>query len=135
MQPLRALLRLLSGVRVLPGRVRDQPARGSGPSATLGSCLALRLPAPVPARPGCLVVLACNAHRCTHGNPEREQTLMPSYKIFQTHWDSKHPGACPSEDDIKVCMRVLACACPPAVCGEVRVRAYSFSVPTDAAGA
>ena len=30
------------------------------------------------------------------------QTMMPSYKIFCTHWDSKHSGACPTEEDIQV---------------------------------
>ena len=36
------------------------------------------------------------------------QTMMPSYKIFCTHWDSKHSGACPTEEDIQVRVDMLA---------------------------
>jgi hypothetical protein len=31
---------------------------------------------------------------------------MPSYKIFQTHFESKHSGAMPTEEDIQVCVCV-----------------------------
>jgi hypothetical protein len=72
---------------------------------------------PVLSRAPCIHPTPSSSYRGAHAHPHtvnscaHEQTLMPSYKIFQSHWDSKHSGACPSEDDIKVGARVLSCVC------------------------